>query len=250
MADDKPSWQAFFASVKTALDFKIHPAGWPFVLVATVIACFALMLLGSFGLVFVALAVFVALFFRDPNRITPMGSGLVISPAEGKVVSIEQNVALPEELDSALDTTPSFTRVSIFLSVFNVHINRAPVDGSVVAIDYRAGAFLNAALDKASVENERSATLYRTTSKGKDVDLAMCQIAGWVARRIVNDLKPGQTVKAGQHMGLIRFGSRIDVYLPEGIAPLVCVGQCVIEGETILANLDAETQTAPVGEAR
>lgn len=245
MADDTPSWQAFFDSCKQAMNFKIHPAGWPFILIATVVTCFALVISGSLGLLFIGLTAAVALFFRDPVRATPSAEGLVISPANGKVVMITEGVMLPEDLEGRLDTTPSFTRISIFLSVFNVHVNRVPVSGTVVSTKYHEGKFFNAALDKASLENERCSTLFKTTGKDGAVDVAITQIAGWVARRIVNDLLPGQTVQSAQHLGIIRFGSRVDVYLPDGVAPAVCVGQTVIEGETVLANLLANDQTAP-----
>ncbi len=210
----------------------IHPAGWPFIIIAAVIWVLLTLLLdiGGFfvGLIMTA---WVAYFFRDPERITPTGEGLIISPADGKVCAIIE-AAPPVEL--GMGTEP-LTRVSIFLNLFNVHVNRVPCAGSIVSLHYRPGLFVNASLDKASEDNERMAIRQRLPD-GREI--AYVQIAGLVARRILCSLKPDEAVSAGQRFGIIRFGSRADVYLPKGILPEVKVGQTMVGGETILAHLN------------
>jgi phosphatidylserine decarboxylase len=169
-----------------------------------------------------------AYFFRDPERVTPQDDDLVISPADGRVSAI-QLVVPPVELD--LGTAP-LTRISVFMNVFNCHVNRAPVRGRISHIAYRPGLFLNADLDKASDDNERNGLVIETRH-GK---VGVVQIAGMVARRIVCWAKPNEPVDAGERFGLIRFGSRLDVFLPEGAQPRVSVGQTAIAGETVLAE--------------
>lgn len=211
----------------------IHRAGWPFIAIfAIVTALLGLLVsapLGWVGLVATAWCVY---FFRDPERVTPTRDGLLVSPADGRVILIEP-AAPPPELEMG---DKPLTRISVFLNVFNVHVNRVPADGVVVKTAYHPGAFLNAALDKASVENERMAVRHRLPD-GREI--AYVQIAGLVARRIICYLKPEQGVKAGERFGLIRFGSRTDIYLPDGVAPLVCIGQSMIGGETVLADLNS-----------
>ncbi|MEQ6203447.1 phosphatidylserine decarboxylase [Sulfitobacter sp. HNIBRBA2951] len=179
-------------------------------------------------------------FFRDPVRIIPQQEGLVISPADG-VVSLIEDVVPPA--DMGLGDAP-LTRVSVFMNVFNCHVNRAPVAGKVVEVVYHHGKFLNASLDKASVHNERNSVTLETANGTR---IGVVQIAGLVARRIVCFVKPDDHLGAGRRFGLIRFGSRLDVYLPQGIAPLVAVGQTAVAGETILADLKG-TQTALQGQ--
>jgi len=176
------------------------------------------------------LTLWVAYFFRDPIRVTPAEPELVISPADGVVQSVVE-VPPPAELD--MGTEPRW-RVAVFMNVFDVHVNRVPADGEIIGLAYSAGAFVNASLDKASEENERQAIRLRTTA-GKE--LAIVQIAGLVARRILCTLTEGQSVRAGERLGLIRFGSRVDVYLDKGMAPLVLVGQRAVAGETVLADI-------------
>ena len=183
-----------------------------------------------------ALTFFICAFFRDPVRVTPQGDGLIISPADGLVTLIGK-VTPPRELTiddgsgaPLLGTTP-VTRISIFMSVFDVHINRAPIGGTVRRVVYIPGKFLNADLDKASEENERQHILIE---RGNGMVIGFTQIAGLVARRIVPFVKPGDIIAAGQRIGLIRFGSRVDVYLPEGCEPLILMGQRAIAGETVL----------------
>ena len=175
-------------------------------------------------------------FFRDPVRIIPQQDGLVISPADG-VVSLIEQVVPPVEMD--LGSEP-LTRVSVFMNVFNCHVNRAPVAGKVVDITYHHGKFLNASLDKASIHNERNSVTLETANGTR---IGVVQIAGLVARRIVCFVEERHTLHTGQRFGLIRFGSRLDVYLPHGITPMVAVGQTAVAGETILADLLATTQT-------
>ena len=179
------------------------------------------------GLFFASFCLF---FFRDPVRVAPSRAGLVLAPADGKVVSVGPAVP-PAELGLG---TAARWRVGIFLSVVDVHVNRVPADGQVTRIIYRPGAFLNASLDKASEDNERNAIALRLPD-GRD--LAVVQIAGLIARRIICDIREGMDVQAGERLGIIRFGSRTDVYLPEGVRPLVAEGQTMIGGETVVAEL-------------
>lgn len=220
----------------------INRAGWPFIAAAFVVAV-ALGFLWSplFWLGFLATA-FCVYFFRDPPRVTPTREGLVVSPADGRLEMIER-VAPPPELEMGDEP---LARVSVFLNVFDVHVNRVPVGGEVTAVSYRPGKFLNAALDKASEENERMSVKL----KGDDGrQIAFVQIAGLVARRIKCDLKQGDKVETGQVFGLIRFGSRMDVYLPPGVQPLVALGQRMVAGETVIADLRSE-ETQRMGEKR
>jgi phosphatidylserine decarboxylase len=220
----------------------IHRAGWPFIGIALVAAVVLGLLWGPLFWLGLLAAAYCAYFFRDPPRVTPTRVGLVIAPADGLVHPIVRAVPPPElELGDA-----PLTRVSIFLNIFNVHINRVPIDGTVTALSYRPGKFVNAALEKASEDNERMA-IKVTTYDG--VDLGFVQIAGLVARRIVCNLKADQPVRAGQVFGLIRFGSRMDVYLPEGVAPLVAPYQIAVAGETVIADLQSD-EAARQGEER
>jgi phosphatidylserine decarboxylase len=173
-------------------------------------------------------------FFRDPERVTPMEPGLIICPADGRMLPIVDAVP-PLELGLGDRARP---RLSIFMNVFNVHVNRNPVSGTVIAKSYRPGKFFNASFDKASIHNERMSLRVRPEGDDGSHDLAVVQIAGLVARRIVCDLAQGQGVQRGTRFGIIRFGSRVDVYLPSGTAILVKEGQIVKAGETILARFD------------
>lgn len=213
----------------------VHPEGRKFILIAAVLALLcAVMAWETLAWPLAALTVFIAAFFRDPVRVTPQSDRLVIAPADGLITQIAA-VPPPPELaqPDALGSEP-VTRVSIFMSVFDVHINRSPVAGVVKQRHYIAGAFLNADLDKASEDNERQHFLVETPA---GVRIGFTQIAGLVARRILAFAKPGDVVAAGQRIGLIRFGSRVDVYLPSGTMPSVIVGQRTIAGETIIAEI-------------
>jgi phosphatidylserine decarboxylase len=228
-----------------ALSF--HPAGWPFIGLFVGIT-FLLFFVGDtaffVGLVLTAWCFY---FFRDPERVTPVRAGLLVSPADGRVISVQDVVP---EAEFGLGSVP-VTRISIFLNVFDVHVNRIPADGMIVARRYRPGKFFNASLDKASSDNERMALTVKLEGDhafaGKNIGVV--QIAGLIARRIVCDGQENQHVKAGERFGLIRFGSRTDVYLPQGVHPLVSVGQRAIGGETILADL-LSTEESRMGEVR
>jgi phosphatidylserine decarboxylase len=208
----------------------IHPEGYIFIAafaVATVILFWIWDPLGWIGLI---LTIWCAYFFRDPVRVTPVDDSLVISPADGIVCSVGA-FAPPPEL--GLGDTP-MTRVSIFMSVFDCHVNRTPVDGRVMRVAYKPGLFVNADLDKASEDNERNGFVIESP-RGV---FGVVQIAGLIARRIVAFSKEGDTLAAGERIGLIRFGSRVDVYMPAGCAPLVAVGSKAVAGETIIADFD------------
>ncbi|MDG3441791.1 phosphatidylserine decarboxylase [Nitrospirillum amazonense] len=214
----------------------INRAGWPFILAFAVVTLILFWLSTFLGWIGVILTAWCAYFFRDPDRVVPTRPGLMVSPADGLVQMITKAVPPPE-----LGMGPEpLTRISIFLNVFNVHINRTPIEGTVTRAEYHPGKFLNAALDKASDLNERM-SIRLAMPDGREI--AFVQIAGLVARRIICTLKPGQSVSTGERYGLIRFGSRTDVYLPDGVQPLVVVGQKALGGETILADLaSAEPQ--------
>ena len=209
-----------------------HPAGYRFIAVGVLAFIIGLVLaawLAWLGLLFTLFCLF---FFRNPERVPPSRPGLALAPADGRIVSIAP-AAPPAEL--GLGDAPRW-RVSIFLSVLDVHVNRMPVDGTLTRSAYRHGKYLSATLDKASVDNERNALAVRLAD-GREV--AVVQIAGMIARRIVCDVHEGAKVRAGERFGIIRFGSRTDLYLPEGVLPLVAVGQRMIGGETVIADLEA-----------
>ncbi len=211
----------------------VHPEGWRFAGMAGAIALVCFLAGWTFlGYVLVALTVFIGAFFRDPKRASPAGEGLILSPADGLVSQIV-TVELPRQLigDGALSPGTA-TRISIFMSVFDVHINRAPIGGTVTRMAYVPGAFLNADLDKASEENERQYFLIEGPDGTK---VGFTQIAGLIARRIIGFVREGSMVGAGQRVGLIRFGSRVDVFLPAGYAPQVVKGQRAVAAETVLA---------------
>ncbi len=215
-----------------------HPAGRPFIAAAALLALAGLVLCPwhpAWGGVLLGLGVVLLLFclyfFRDPERVAPARPGLVVAPADGRVVMVGPAVPPPE---LGLGEAPR-TRVAIFLSVLNVHVNRVPVDAVVTRIAYRHGKYLNASLDKASVHNERNALALRLED-GRD--MAVVQIAGLIARRILCGVREGEAVHAGARFGIIRFGSRTDLYLPEGVQSLVQVGQTMVGGETVIAALD------------
>jgi phosphatidylserine decarboxylase len=206
----------------------IHPAGYPFIGGFALASLLLFWLWSPLGWIGAVLTIWCALFFRDPVRVTPIGEGIVVAPADGRVSMVTQ-VMPPAELGLGDRLLP---RISIFMSVFNCHINRSPAAGRVDRIAYRPGTFINAELDKASEDNERN-SLVISTPQGS---IGVVQIAGLVARRIICFVREGQSIGAGERFGLIRFGSRLDVYLPEGTKPLVSEGQTSVAGETILAD--------------
>ncbi len=208
-----------------------HPAGRPFIFGGAAVALVGGLILGSWIFwIGAAFTLFCLYFFRDPKRVPPARHDLVLAPADGKVVLVGPAIP-PAELE--MGEAPLW-RVAIFLSVLDVHVNRSPVQGRVTRISYRHGKFMDASMEKASEENERNA-LRIEISDGRV--LGCVQIAGLVARRIVCSVHEGDRLMAGERFGIIRFGSRTDVYLPEGVKPLVLVGQTMIGGETILAEL-------------
>lgn len=209
----------------------IHRDGHKFVIAALALTLLFFLLWPPLGWLLAIVTLYVAYFFRDPERVTPTRDGLIVSAADGAVSAIDR-VRPPVEL--GLGEQQERVRVSIFLSVLDVHINRAPVAGRIVRSIYVPGAFLNAASDKASEENERRSIVIQTPA---GTEIAVVQIAGLIARRIVTFANEGDTVGVGQRFGLIRFGSRVDVYLPPGTTPLVAIGQRAVGGETVLADL-------------
>lgn len=217
-------------TVKDTLFVPIQRAGWPFIGAAAGLTLLLFVFAEPLGWIGLALTAWCTYFFRDPDRLTPVREGLVVSAADGLVQAVADAVPPPE---LGMGDAP-LPRVSVFMNVFDVHVNRIPVDGTIRRIAYVPGAFLNASLDKASEANERNGLLIETTC-GRE--LAVVQIAGLVARRIACWLREGERVQAGQRLGMIRFGSRVDVYLPAGVAPLVGPGQRLIAGETVIADL-------------
>jgi len=210
----------------------IHPEGFPFIGAFAVLSIVLFWVWSPLGWIATIVTAWCAFFFRDPVRVTPVREGIVVAPADG-MVSRVVNAVPPAEL--GLGTAP-LPRVSIFMSVFNCHVNRSPVSGRIERIAYHAGTFINADLDKASENNERNGLVIVTPSGNR---IGVVQIAGLIARRIVSFVREGVTIAAGERFGLIRFGSRLDVYLPEGVRPLVAEGQTAIAGETVLADLRA-----------
>jgi phosphatidylserine decarboxylase len=208
----------------------IHPQGYPFIGGFAIAAIILLWLWSPLGWLATVATLWCAYFFRDPQRVTPAREGVVVAPADGRISRVALAVP-PPELNLGGRQLP---RISIFMSVFDCHINRSPIAGRIERMAYRAGAFLSADLDKASESNERNAFVIAT---GNGTRIAVIQIAGLVARRIVPFVREGEVVGAGQRIGMIRFGSRVDVYLPEGSLPLVAEGQTAIAGETVVADL-------------
>jgi phosphatidylserine decarboxylase len=215
------------------MSFRIHRQGLPPIAIFVALTALASWAWPPLLLPGVVLSLWCIWFFRDPDRQTPAGDGLIIAPADGRVLPIVK-APPPEELE--MGATP-LTRISIFMNVLNVHVNRIPADGKITAVHYRPGKFFNASFDKASIHNERLSARMTTA---KSDDIAFVQIAGLVARRIRSSLTAGDLVTAGARYGLIRFGSRVDVYLPEGLTPMVREGEITIAGETVLATVPAE----------
>lgn len=213
----------------------IHREGWKFIAIFAIVTLILFWIAAPLGWLGVILTCWCAYFFRDPARVTPDRDGLIISPADGVVQMIERAVP-PEELGMGTDAR---MRISVFMNVFDVHVNRAPAEGVVTALAYRPGKFLNAALDKASIDNERQSMRLKLKN---DKELAVVQIAGLVARRILCEAREGETYKAGERFGLIRFGSRVDVYLDDSMVPLAIVGQRCVAGETVIAEDGASEQ--------
>ena len=201
----------------------MHREGIKFILIFSVISLILFFIYIPLGWVGIGLTIWCYYFFRDPKRTIPVRDGLLVSPADG-VISLIEKTMPPPELDIEKE---ELTRISVFMNVFNCHVNRSPIAGKVMEINYRPGKFFNASLDKASVDNERNSLVLQVPD-GRQI--VVVQIAGLVARRIVSFVKPKQTLRIGQRFGLIRFGSRVDIYLPTGVQPLVCLGQTMVSG--------------------
>jgi phosphatidylserine decarboxylase len=217
----------------------VHPEGRKYVVIAGAITFAAFLLhLGFLAWLLVGAPIWVATFFRDPVRTTPRGDGLIVSPADGLITMIARVPPPPELRGPEGLVDGDYTRVSIFMSVFDVHINRAPISGRIKRIAYVPGKFVNADLDKASEDNERQHILIKGS---QGLRIGFTQIAGLVARRILSFVREGDVVDSGQRVGLIRFGSRVDVYLPAGTSPKVLLGQRSIAGETVLAEIGIDT---------
>ena len=211
----------------------MHREGIKFILIFSIISVILFFFYIPLGWVGIVLTIWCYYFFRDPKRTTPIRDGLLVSPADG-VISLIEKTMPPPELDIEKEV---LTRISVFMNVFNCHVNRSPIAGKVMEINYRPGKFFNASLDKASVDNERNSLVLQIPD-GRQI--VVVQIAGLVARRIVSFVKPKQTLRIGQRFGLIRFGSRVDIYLPTGVQPLVCIGQIMVSGETVIADLNSK----------
>ncbi len=224
-------------SVREAIP-DIHREGWPFIAATLALAVVFGYLFAPLFWLLLILAGWMAIFFRDPARIVPEAAGLVVSPADGRVEPVVEAVPPPE---LGLGEAPR-TRISVFMNVFDCHINRAPVAGRIVSIAYKAGQFLSADLDKASEVNERNGFLMEAEG-GQSVGVV--QIAGLVARRIVCWTREGAEVSAGERIGMIRFGSRLDVYLPEGSTVVASPGQRAMAGETVIALLPGAALRPP-----
>jgi phosphatidylserine decarboxylase len=227
------------ASMLSTFVKPMHREGYRFVAIFAAATAVLFVIAEPLGWIGVCLTVWCYYFFRDPQRVTPLRDGLIISPADG-VVSMIGPAVPPEELGLG---PAAMTRISVFMNVFNCHVNRLPIAGTITKVAYRPGKFLNASLDKASVDNERNALAVRLPD-GRDY--AVVQIAGLVARRIVCDVKAGQALQTGERFGMIRFGSRLDIYLPAGVQPLIALGQSTLAGETVLADL-ASDEAARIG---
>jgi phosphatidylserine decarboxylase len=224
----------------------VHPEGRKFVVIAAFVTLAVYFMISHFvGWLCVGATIWVAAFFRDPVRTTPGGPKLIISPADGLVTMIARVPPPPELRGPDALNDPEYTRVSIFMSVFDVHINRAPIAGRIARVAYVPGKFVNADLDKASEDNERQHILI----EGADgIRVGFTQIAGLVARRILAFVRQGDMVDAGERIGLIRFGSRVDVYLPAGTAPKVLLGQRAIAGETVLGEIGVDVSLTGISQ--
>ncbi|MDP1026200.1 phosphatidylserine decarboxylase [Sphingomonas sp. KR1UV-12] len=221
----------------------VHPEGRKYAAISLGITLLLTIVSNVLFWPMIGVTIWVLAFFRDPVRTTPQGDGLIVAPADGLVTMI-QRVPVPRELIGDLGEAP-LVRVSMFMSVFDVHINRTPIAGTIRQVVYISGKFLNADLDKASDENERQHIVVegRPLADGSVRRIGFTQIAGLVARRIVPFVKPGDMVATGQRVGLIRFGSRVDVYLPDDCAPQVTLGQRTIAGETVIGRIDGVAVT-------
>lgn len=222
--------QNFTDALKLAL-FPIHKEGHKFILIFAIVTIILALMNDTLGLIGLVLTLWCIFFFRDPERVVPSDEDAIISPADGVVTKIEEGVRAPEDLGYG---DQKWNKMSVFLNVFNVHVNRTPVAGTVTKVSYKAGKFLSANAEDASEQNERNSVVIKT-EKGDEI--IFVQVAGLVARRIVSDIKEGQKVKAGDRYGIIRFGSRADLYFPANVEIKSLLGQVMIGGETIIARI-------------
>ena len=221
-----------FLDALKMVTFPIHKEGFKFIFIFALVTIILALLNNVLGLIGLVLTLWCVFFFRDPERVIPVEENTVISPADGVVTLVEYGVEAPEDLGYGKQ---KFNKISVFLNVFNVHVNRVPIGGTITKISYKPGKFLSANASDASAENERNSAVVKLDN-GKEI--IFVQVAGLVARRIISDLKEGQKVATGDRYGIIRFGSRADIYLPENVAVKCLVGQTMIGGETIVAKLD------------
>ena len=222
--------QHFLDAVKMA-SFPIHKEGYRFILIFALTTIVFALISSKLGLIGLVLTLWCIFFFRDPERVIPTEEKSVISPADGVVTLIEKGVSAPDDLNLG---DKKFTKMSVFLNVFNVHVNRVPVAGTITKVSYKPGKFLSANDSNASSENERNSLIIKTAD---GTEIICVQVAGLVARRIVSEAKEGQEVKAGDRYGIIRFGSRADLYFPDNVEIKSLVGQTMIGGETIIAKI-------------
>ncbi|NBR95319.1 MAG: phosphatidylserine decarboxylase [Proteobacteria bacterium] len=221
-----------FVNALKLVAFPIHKEGYKFIIIFALVTALLAIFSSNLGLIGLVLTAWCIFFFRDPDRISPIQDNVIISPADGVITRVEYNADAPEELGY---NNTKFNKISIFLNVFNVHVNRVPFSGSVIKIIYKPGKFYSANAEEASFDNERNSVVIKTASGH---EIIFVQVAGLVARRIISDLKEGQEVIAGQRYGIIRFGSRVDMYLPEDIEIQSLLGQTMIGGETVLAKIN------------
>ena len=212
--------------------FPIHKEGYKFIFIFAIVTAILALISNFLGVIGLVATLWCIFFFRDPERFVPLEDNVIISPADGVVTRVEYGAEAPEELGYG---KTKFNKVSIFLNVFNVHVNRVPLSGSVTKIVYRPGKFLSANAEDASVENERNSVVVKNSN---GTEIIFVQVAGLVARRIISDLKEGQEVVAGQRYGIIRFGSRADLYFPENVEIKSLLGQTMVGGETIIAKIN------------
>ena len=212
--------------------FPIHKEGYKFIFIFAIATAILALMSNFLGLIGLVITLWCIFFFRDPERFVPLEDNAIISPADGVVTRVEYGAEAPEELGYG---KTKFNKISIFLNVFNVHVNRVPLSGEVTKIIYRPGKFLSANAEDASVENERNSVVVKNSS---GTEIIFVQVAGLVARRIISDLKEGQEVVAGQRYGIIRFGSRADLYFPENVEIKSLLGQTMVGGETIIAKIN------------
>jgi phosphatidylserine decarboxylase len=221
-----------FLDALKLVTFPIHKEGYKFIFIFAMVTVLLAFMSNTLGLIGVVLTLWCIFFFRDPERVTPIDETAIISPADGVVTRVDYGVEAPDDLGYGKQ---KFNKISVFLNVFNVHVNRVPVAGTVTKVNYKPGKFLSANAEEASDENERNSVVVKTEN---GTEILFVQVAGLVARRIISEITEGQKVVAGERYGIIRFGSRADIYLPENVAIKCLVGQTMIGGETIIAKLD------------